>query len=346
MIHFIKTLFLRQRTMSGFYRAAGLALVICLVLLIPAGCGGSEAEESVPVAASVDVPDAIPDEPTDELPLLWRVTADDGQTMYLFGSIHAAYEDTYPLPDFIMDAFSRCDYLAVEVDIVAFEEDFESQAELIMALMYQDGRNIADDIGEELHEMARGVVSELEGLLELGITIDMLDMFKPYMWTDLLTTVSIERAGMSAEYGLDKFFIQSATERGMEVLEIESISEQLALFLGLSQPLQNYLLEAALDIDDAAEGLTELYDMWLRGDERGVIESFKLEDQGMPIELVREYTNALLTVRDVRMTETAELYMSEGKTVFYVVGLGHLVGSNGIAAQLRQNGYDVERIVT
>jgi uncharacterized protein YbaP (TraB family) len=38
--------------------------------------------------------------------------------------------------------------------------------------------------------------------------------------------------------------------------------------------------------------------------------------------------------------------MSDGKTVFYMVNITHMIGENGIAALLSQSGYNVERITS
>ena len=60
--------------------------------------------------------------------------------------------------------------------------------------------------------------------------------------------------------------------------------------------------------------------------------------------LYDEYVKAMSTDRNVKMTETAKNYLSEGKTGFVVVGLAHVIGEGGIAEALRNEGYSVERI--
>lgn len=49
-------------------------------------------------------------------PALWRVSG-GGNEGYLFGSIHLARADIYPLAEGIYEAFGRSNLLAVEVDI-------------------------------------------------------------------------------------------------------------------------------------------------------------------------------------------------------------------------------------
>jgi len=47
----------------------------------------------------------------------------------------------------------------------------------------------------------------------------------------------------------------------------------------------------------------------------------------------------------MNMVEAAKDYMSEGKKVFYVVGLAHMLGETGIVNQLQLDGYIVEQIM-
>ena len=53
-------------------------------------------------------------------PLLYRVTDEDGHTVYLLGTIHIGREDMYPLSDAVWTAYHASDVLAVEIDMVAY----------------------------------------------------------------------------------------------------------------------------------------------------------------------------------------------------------------------------------
>ena len=292
-------------------------------------------------------------------PLMWLVTAPDGQTMYLFGSIHAGTEDIYPLPDTIMDAFYSCDYLAVEVDIVAFQRNFAAQTKMAVSMLYNDGRTIEDEIDAELLERARVLIEELD--ISEGIPVKMFDMYKPAMWISLFEVAAVEMAGLDAKYGLDEFFLREARKQGMKILEIESIEEQLAMLLGFSEPLQNFMFAQALEVELGAEALVELYEQWKRGDEEAITSDLKqvlddsfyeehkeeFEDYDeflLLVELIDEFNDGLLTQRDIGMAEAAMQYMAEGKNVFYVVGLAHFLGENSVVDLLRKAGYTVERV--
>jgi hypothetical protein len=279
------------------------------------------------------------EEPADITPLMWLVTAPDGQTMHLFGSIHAGDETIYPLPTVIMDAFTSADYLAVEVDVIAFGEDMEAQIAVSGFQIYLDGEDTTSDIDAELLAEILDVMKEAG--INIGVPLDMLYMFKPYMWVQILTMEAMERSGLETEYGLDMFFLVQARELGITILEVETIESQFTVLFGFSPELNAFLLEEALEIDLMAEGLIELYEMWKLGDEAALKALLEMGDE-MPAELAEEYIDALLTQRDIIMADAVEQYFAEGKNVFYVVGLLHLIGEDSVIDLLRQRGYMVE----
>lgn len=315
---------MREKNANKFHqKVVGIILILILILSFFSACKADDGST----------------------PLMWQVTAPDGQIMYLFGSIHVGDETIFPLPAAVTDAFDRCDYLAVECDIVAFEQNWTAQMALAENMIYTDGRTVADDIGQELYDKAMAVLTELEPELNLGgVPLGMLDMFKPYMWTSLLSDVAVARSGLSSDYGLDRHFLTEGKAHDMEILEIESAEEQFALLLGFSPPLQMLLLESSLEVDSAAQSLKMLFTLWKQGNEQTLELLLTSDDESMPAKLAKEYNDAMMVRRNLNMAKAAERYMAEGKTVFYVVGLAHMLGEGGIVDLLRQDGYVVERV--
>ena len=62
------------------------------------------------------------------------------------------------------------------------------------------------------------------------------------------------------------------------------------------------------------------------------------------IEMVETYNKRLITDRNYCMVDSLQQYLSENKNVFCVVGLGHVIGDEGIAKLMEKNGYKIERI--
>ena len=60
------------------------------------------------------------------------------------------------------------------------------------------------------------------------------------------------------------------------------------------------------------------------------------------MKLYEEYNTAMMTDRNAGMLEVAKQYLESGDTVFYAVGLAHLLDeNNGLVFTLRDAGYTV-----
>ena len=294
-------------------------------------------------------------------PLLWHVTSPTGQTMYLFGSIHVAEESLYPLPDYIMDAFDSCDYLALEINILALETELDDEEALeayFASMIYEDWeiffddtttrrkKTIADDIGKVLHEKAKAAIIELDlDWIGEDFPIESLDNFKPSYWSQIFGEIAVEKSGLSFEYGLDRFFSIEASKQNIVILEAESM-EARDVLLDFSPPVEAWLLEGSLEIDASAADTLEMYRLWKRGNENELASYLRISDEDLTYALVAEYVDGMITQRDLIMTESAIRFMDEGKKVFFVVGMAHMFGSsdNGIVEQLREKGYIVETV--
>lgn len=282
-------------------------------------------------------------------PLLWRATAPNSQEMYLFGSIHAADSSIYPLPEFVMDAFDRSDYLAVEINLLNLGRGNEPwRRELYARLTYQDGKTIVSDMGEQLHNRWTNIFEEHAFFRQFRN--GALDGYMPGIWYTRLIGIINGRvaleAGLSFEYGLDMYFLRRANRRrDMEILELESVELQARVLKeGLSTEFYIYWLEEMAaqfeegDMEHMVYEAIEIYTVWKSGDEEALAYIF-LE------ELTDEWQYAILTSRDIDMTQRARELMAEEKKVFVVVGAGHLIGEGSIIDLLIQEGYDVVRVL-
>ena len=284
--------------------------------------------------------------PPTEGPAIWMVTEKDSDTvLYLFGSIHVADESAYPLNDTIMAAYNESDYLAVEADVLAFQEDVPRQIELSKTMMYMDGGSITDDIDEKLVEQAIDILESRESDTELPA--EVLKLMRPAGWNSVLSQAACDKVGLSEEYGIDMYFLERAPKDGKEILEVESVEMQLELLYGFPHEIQEYLFEDALDIDKNAEGTKALYDSWKTGN----IEEYLQEEESSAdeldddiIQMNIEYNQKLVTDRNIGMADVAKSYMDDGKNVFFVVGALHMIGDDGIVELLKDSGYKVQRL--
>lgn len=336
-----------------------LLLSLCLLLGLTA-CAQEESTEDTTTGTTTEET-TVPEETTEETaeqttteetepedvpssPLLYKVTDEAGNTVYLFGSIHVGIDEMYPLPDYVMDAYNESDAVAFELDQKKATSDYAAMAEAMQALLLTDGTKISDHISEETYEAA------VEILRENGTYMSAFDMYKPVLWSTLIDNFMLDQAGADAELGIDLYFNELAYDDGKPVYEVESMQEQYTLLANLSMELQVYLLEssvASYGDPEAAQVLLDMCHAWAMGDAEQILalsisDTSEMDEQTLA--LYEEYSEALEGDRNVNMAAYAEEALASGETVFIVVGAAHVVGDDGMAARLTQAGYTVEQV--
>lgn len=263
---------------------------------------------------------------------LWEVE-NDGNTVYLVGSMHIADDSFYPLRPEFEDAFAEADYLGVEIDLSKAVD--EEQQQLIMDLgVYQDGTTLKDHVSKETY-------AKVEAFLKQnGMEPNAFDAYKPWVVETTISTLKSMNAGYEAAAGIDLYFIQKAMERKMPVLELESYESQLSMFNGFSKELQEKNLNAALDHFDVLDTyVDEMANTWKSGDDQKLLE-FTNSMSADP-----EYRQAMLTDRNIAMADKIEGYLTseEKAEYFIVVGAAHYLGGDGVIQLLKDKGYSVVR---
>lgn len=270
-------------------------------------------------------------------PALWKVTDENGNSMYCFGSIHAT-EGEIEWPDYFENAYTACDSLTFEYDITSSLQ-LENAVNSLQSYMYKDGTTIKDHIPEADYKQAVKILTENQ------MYVSAYDYFNVTFWISLMENVCITQSGLDVMQGVDMQLINRAKADGKTVLEVESEQEQLDLFNNFSDELQIYLLEGYLgegEIEKQAVAVQETYEKWKKGED--LSESATQEMTEEEKVLNDEYINALLTQRNIKMADTAESYMQSGDTVMMVVGAAHYYGEDGILSLLQSRGCTVERI--
>ena len=297
--------------------------------------------------------ESMPENPA--TPVFYHVTGEDRSEMWLLGTIHVGDERTAYLPQEIYDAFEASDALAVEFNLNADEENMENDEDysekIISMYSYDDETQVKDHLDEEVYEVA------VKMMKCLGQYNSNLDYMKPFVWESSITG-ALKDGGrrLFSHKGVDQRFLDMAEKDGKEILDVESAEAQVGMLSGFSDGLQEHLLMEALTYSRSEYNreLMELFEMWCAGDEEALRsylndEEAKEEDESEEMDeeekaLYEEYHNAMSTERDIKMIDVAIGYLQSGKTVFYAVGLAHLLTDDGLVDGLRAAGYTVELV--
>lgn len=284
-------------------------------------------------------------EPATASPLLYKVTDGQGNVAWLFGSIHAGLEYYYPLPEYVTSAYAGSDALAVEFDILAYEEDLEAQMSDMMQLVYTDGTTIRDHLSDELYTAA------VEILTENGMYSMLMDYYCVSLWSNMIDNIVYEAINVRSDLGVDRHLLEKAYADGKKILDVESSEFQTAMMANYSEPLQVLLLESSLesyaDQEAVRQGLDEMLTLWASGDEEAFAAYLSAEEEfSSPEEeqLYQEYNNAMLISRNLDMADFVEDALVSGEEVFVCVGAAHVVGPDAMVELLRERGYTVELV--
>ena len=279
-------------------------------------------------------------------PLLYKVSKEGSNNeIYLFGSIHMAKKVDLSFPSYIMDAYNKSHYLACEIDEEKLTTDMELAQEIAFSMLYDDGTTIEDHIDKDVYNKLTELLTKKNSYSTL------YDLYKPMFFYSLLSNVMGNEAGLESESGIDNYFISKAKEDKKEVLEVESLKFQTELLLSFSDSLYELMIKEALDnYDDSVEELKELYNNWKIGNEEKILElndeEIKEEDNYTEKQKkeIEDYNKRLISDRNKTMTDKVMEYFNNNQDVFFMVGVLHIIGDDGIVNNLRNNGYIVTQV--
>ncbi len=279
-------------------------------------------------------------------PLLYKATGKNGGTVYLLGTIHVGDERVETLPDYVMDAYNESDWLCVEADIVKHSSDTEAQMALAQRMLcdVQKGETVKNYISEELYGDMKKLLEDKE------LYNQLYDYYKPVFWYTLLQEVYLADTGLSSDYGVDNTLLNLAHDGKKEIREAEGIDYQYDMLFGFDNEIYRMMIESVVyDYQASVDGTTELYELWLSGNEaefaKALAEEDELEDlTDEELALYEDYNKAMITDRNLAMTKLVEEYLAEDGTGFFAVGAAHIVGEGAAVELLRAEGYTVELV--
>lgn len=302
-----------------------------------------------PAPTEEPVPTEAPVELGDQVPMMWKVTDAEGHELYLFGTIHVGDERNKEVLFRVSQVLDYCDALAVEFDIVAYQNDMTAMMNDMMQYVLTDGSVISDYMPEELYQRSYDL------LQQAGLFPSLFKSYNLAMWYQMVDSAAILVCGsLDADMGMDNLLIQHAYDCAIPVLDVESGSFQMSLLNGFDNELYLILIEESLDsLESFDEQLVEMYELWLSGEQDSFWAMITGEEDSEEdaaayteeqIEMILDFNRKLLDERNLGMRDKALEYLASGKTVFFAVGAAHMANEAGLVQLLTDAGCTVERV--
>jgi uncharacterized protein YbaP (TraB family) len=283
---------------------------------------------TIPQTAVAQAPEAAPAERS----FLWKVTGPGG-SIYLAGSVHLLTRDYYPLSPAMDAAFDDSDLLVEEADLGELDAP-ASQFELLTRGLLPAGLSLEKVVEPSTYALITSRVADL------GMPIEPLMRFKPWMLALTLVQIEWQKAGFEASFGLDRHFYDRATKEGKAVEALETLDYQISLFDDLTWELQDRLLAESLENADAERAnVRQLVDAWKAGNAAAVEQLLFDELQDDPV-----LSRRLLADRNRNWLPKLDQLLTRRGRAFVVVGAAHLVGPDGLLALFKARGYRLEQL--
>lgn len=258
--------------------------------------------------------------------LLFRIQKAGAEPSYLFGTIHLEDRRVVNLPEPVRSAFDGSRRVVLEMTL-----DGSNIFTSVMSMIYMDGRELRNVVGEELYLRAVAAM-EIRGVPEVA-----LRRYKPWSVATLLIVPPAETGQF-----LDFVLYQTAQAAGKPVLGLETAEEQLQAFDEMPEDAQIKMLEETLDnLDQVPAMLSSMVDAYLDRDLAGLVRINEAYQEGSDPKLVKLFQERLIDDRNRRMAERLHPMLEEGG-VFVGVGALHLPGEKGILNLLKTAGYKIE----
>ncbi len=262
--------------------------------------------------------------------LLFEIS-NGSEKVYVFGTIHAANESFYPLPQAVVQALSASSAVYLETD-PALTPASRPAVNALSALA--EGDDIRDGMDPAL-------VNSLDNLLpRIGMKWDSISRIKPWMLALRLSSVYLKSSGLDTSWSNEEYIAGFARAQGKPVEGFETIMEQLQLYDAAPLPEQYAYLRGVID-DVAAAPATgkknRLASAWLAGNAADIEETYrrtrKVGQSGWPT-----LWKHLFDDRNERFERQITHILRTRSPSFIAVGTLHLVGETSVIARLQARG--------
>ena len=263
-------------------------------------------------------------------PPVWVVRSGSA-TIVLFGSVHLLPPGLNWEPEQVRSAIARADDLWFEIPI----DDASSLAAARSALalgMQPPGQTLRAQVP------AADLPRLLHAAQACDLSIDSLDRLKPWLAEITLSVSAYRQAGALQEDGVERTLAASAPIT-LQRRAFETPEQQIGYLAAAALPDQIASLEETLgELDQGSASYQRLVAAWMAGDTAAIrteaIDPLKTQAPGVYAVLVVQRNRNWVKAIEARLR-------APGLSVM-VVGVGHLVGADGVPAMLRAEGLQVE----
>ena len=275
--------------------------------------------------------------------MLWKIdgVAKDGtpSKVYLLGTYHAGDDRVSSFPQVVLNALEESDRFCCELSSSVWSELPDMMQSLTMKSFLTDlSHTLIDDMTEEEITLITQFIDPQ--------SLAQLVCFEPWVLNNYLQPIAMLAADLDSQKAYDVMIMDYiARNKNSQTFDgLDDAQTQLDLIAYGDWDTQLTMLRDTLhdleNLQEAADEMTELYEVFLSGDEEAFEElyfkDFEKEIEKTPI--YKDYFDSLLSQRNKDWAIKIADYLQEPGTTFVFAGCAHFVGDESVFAYMRQNG--------
>ena len=268
----------------------------------------------------------------------WEVesASQEGGRAWLLGSVHAGTPDLRFDPA-VESAFEVSDALVIEADITAIGGDGSGFIQrTLQTASLPEGQTLDQVLPPPTWEKLG------EFLRARGQSVEQYRRFEPWLVMTVVTSYLFAEAGLPAAGGVD-LRLASRAEGRIPILPLETPEFQISLLDALPMDVQASMLGEVLSRQAETRATSQrAFEAWRLGD-LDAIEAEVVAPSRRDGDLLAFHERVYLA-RNRAMAERLDELLREPKTWFVVLGVGHMVGEEGIPKLLETRGHRVRRV--
>ncbi len=266
-------------------------------------------------------------------PALWKIT-DRDSTLFLFGTVHLLPDGT---------DWQRRDMGAAfaSVGTVFFETPDDDKSALKSSILqrqyglYDSGERLSDKLDTANINRLTAAAHNAD------VPLARLERFKPWLAADILSLAAADKAGLKYTNSADSLLRTKAKQAGKSIYNLETIETYFKAVADHPEDLQMQAFVQTIKTFDTMVANTQAVNAaWLIGDIARLEEDMLIPAQSQsPI-----IYDALFTKRNAKWVKILDDFMKGDNNAMAVVGVGHLIGQDGLPTRFENLGYNVERV--
>ncbi len=267
-------------------------------------------------------------------PPIWTVRSATA-SVTLFGSVHLLAQSAKWKTPALESALKHADAVWFEIPV-----DAATQASAGAVAMRRGLLTTGQSLDALLTPAARTRLHRVEAAE--GLSPAVIDRFQPWLAATLISVTYYQKRGADAGDGVE-MQVSAEVPPTTERQAFETVEQQIGFFADASLKDQTAsLAETLREIEEEPDSFDKIVAAWLRGDEKAVVEE---AIEPMNKDAPGAY-RTLVADRNRHFADQIVHLLGGKKRIVVVVGVGHLVGPEGVPALLRARGVKVERAGT